>query len=161
LLAYGSIRLLLAYGPRTLPRVEQVGLDMAGFTMAFLGGLALVLLAGTIPALGAAKADARAAFGSRDPSSLPRHRLQDVLVTGQVAGALVLLVGAVLFAKSFLRAQSEDPGYSAENLLIVHIDRPSLSTFGREVRDRIERLPGVIAIGASNNSFCVATPTSE
>jgi putative ABC transport system permease protein len=76
-----------------------------------------------------------------------------VLVTGQVAGALVLLVGAVLFAKSFLRAQSEDPGYSAENLLIVHIDRPSLSTFSREVRERIERLPGVIAIGGIKQFF--------
>ena len=51
-------------------------------------------------------------------SSLPRHRLQDFLVAAQVAGALMLVVGAVLFAQSFLRAQSEDPGYPAEHLII-------------------------------------------
>lgn len=122
LLAYGSIRLLLAYGPQTLPRMEQVGLDIAALAVAFLGGLATVLLAGTVPALVAAKADARAALGARNQSSLPRHRLQDLLVTGQIAGALMLLVGAVLFAQSFIRAQGEDPGYPAENLLIVRVE---------------------------------------
>ena len=97
---------------RTLPRMEDVGLDVAALAVAFLGGLAVVIVCGTIPALVAAKADAAAAFGTRDQSSLPRHRLQDLLVSGQIAGALMLLVGAVLFAQSFLRAQREDPGYS-------------------------------------------------
>jgi predicted permease len=153
LLAYGSIRLLLAYGPRTLPRMEQVGLDTAGLAVAFLGGLAVVTLAGTIPALLAAKADARAAFGARGRASLRRHRFQDLLVTAQIAGALALLVGAVLFAQSFLRAQSEDPGYSAEKLLVVHIDRPSVRAFFREARDRIGGLPGVIAVGGIKQFF--------
>jgi putative ABC transport system permease protein len=152
-LAYGSIRLLLAYGPRTLPRMEQVELDVTGLAVAFLGGLAVVILAGTIPAFLAAKTDARAAFGVREPSSLPRRRLQDLLVTAQVAGALVLLVGAVLFAQSFVRAQSEDPGYVAENLLVVHIDRPSVSSFGLEAQKRIERLPGVVAVGGIKQFF--------
>ena len=62
----------------------------------------------------------------------------------------MLLVGAVLFAQSFLRAQSEDPGYPAENLLIVDLDLPrdrypdraASSAFFREARDRIGRLAG-------------------
>jgi putative ABC transport system permease protein len=153
LLAYGSIRLLLAYGPRTLPRMEQVGLDTAGLAVAFLGGLAVVTFAGTIPALFAAQADAREAFGVRARAGLRPHRLQDLLVTAQIAGALALLVGAVLFAQSFLRAQGEDPGYSAEKLLVVHIDRPAVRAFFREARDRIGGLPGVIAVGGIKQFF--------
>lgn len=158
LLAYGSIRLVLAYGPRAVPRIEQLGLDPAALAVAFVGGLAAVLLSGTIPALVAATVDARAAFGTRGESSLPRHRLQDLLVTGQMAGTLVLLVGALLLAQSFIRAQSEDPGYSAENLLVVHIDRPSRSAFFREAQDRIGRLPGVIAVGGIKQFFLRRNP---
>ena len=153
LLAYGSIRLLLAYGPRTLPRMEQLGLDTTGLAVAFLGGFAAVIVAGTAPALDAAKADARAAFGARDRSSVPRHRLQDLLVIGQIAGALVLLVGAVLLAQSFFRAQSEETGYSADHLLVVHIDRPAARTFASEAQDRIGRLFGVTAVGGIKQFF--------
>ena len=49
LLAYGLIRLLLAYGPRALPRMEDVGLDVAALAVAFLGGLVVVIACGTIP----------------------------------------------------------------------------------------------------------------
>ena len=158
LLAYGSIRLVLAYGPRALPRIEQLGLDPAALAVAFVGGLAVVLLSGTIPALVAAKVDARTAFGSRGESSLPQRRLQDLLVTGQMAGTLILLVGALLLAQSFIRAQSEDPGYSAENLLVVRIDRPSRSEFFREAQNRIGRLPGVIAVGGIKQFFLRRNP---
>lgn len=161
LLAYGSIRLLLAYGPQALPRMEQAGLDLAALTVAFVGGLAVVAVCGTIPAFLAAKADATAAFGTRDQSSLPRNRLQDLLVTGQIAVAVMLLVGAVLLAQSFIRAQSEEPGYPAENLLVVRIDLPragypdasARSRFFREAKDRIGRLPGVVAVGGISQFF--------
>jgi putative ABC transport system permease protein len=161
LLAYGSIRVLLAYGPRTLPRMEQVGLDLAALAVAFLGGLAVVALCGTIPALLAAKADASAAFGTRDQSSLPRNRFQDLLVTGQITVAVMLLVGAVLFAQSFIRAQGEDPGYPAQNLLVLRVelpragypDAPARARFFHEAKDRIGRLPGVVAVGAVSQFF--------
>ncbi len=110
LLAYGSIRAVLVYGPRILPRLEQTGLDLAALAVALVVGIAMVLLSGTIPALLAAKVDTRAPIRARCESSLPRHRLQDVFVTAQMAGTLILLVGALLFAQSFIRAQREDPG---------------------------------------------------
>jgi len=161
LLAYGLIRLLLAYAPRALPRMEDVGLDVAGLAVAFLGGLVVVIACGTFPALGASKADTAAAVGSRDQSSVPRGRLWDLLVTGQIAGALMLLVGALLFAQSFIRAQREDPGYRAENLLIVGLelprdhypDRAAVVAFFREAGNRIGRLPGVVAVGGITDFF--------
>ena len=159
--AYALIRLLLAYGPRALPRMDEAGLDAAAVAVALLGGLLVVVACGAFPALAAARADAGAAFSTRDPSGLPRHRLQDVLVAAQVAGAMVLVVGAVLFAQSFLRAQSEDPGYPAERLIIVPLDlprarypnRPAVAAFFREAGERIGRLPGAVSIGGITDFF--------
>jgi putative ABC transport system permease protein len=161
LLAYLLIRALLAYGPSALPRIDEVSLDATAVAVAFLAGLVVVFVCGTIPALAAAKADAGAAFSTRDQSSLPRHRLQDVLVAAQVAGALMLVVGATLFAQSFLRAQNEDPGYPAGNLVIVPLDlpraryagRPLVAAFFRQAEERITRLPGVVAVGGVTDFF--------
>ena len=73
----------------------------------------------------------------------------------------MLLVGAVLFAQSFLRAQGEDPDTLRENLLIVDLelprdhypDRAAVAAFFREARDRIGRLPGVVAVGGITDFF--------
>jgi putative ABC transport system permease protein len=161
LLSYALIGLLLAYGPRALPRMEEAGLDVTALAVAFGGGLVVVIACGTLPALAAAKADAGAAFGTRDRTSLPRGRLQDWLIAGQIAGALMLLVGAALFAESFIRARGEDPGYPAENLLIVDLelprnrypDRPAIIAFFREASDRLRQLPGVVAVGGITDFF--------
>ena len=161
LLASLLIRLLLLYGPRTLPRMETVALDTAALVAAFLGGLAVVMVASTMPALVAANTDSAAAFVTRNQSSLPRHRLQDLLVAAQIAGTLMLLVGAVLFAQSFIRAQGEDAGYAAQNLVIVDLelprdrypDRAAIERFYREASDRVGRLPGVVAVGGITDFF--------
>jgi putative ABC transport system permease protein len=160
LLALGLIRLLRAYGPTTVPRIEQLGLDPVAVGVAVLVGLVVVALCGTIPAVVAARTDA-AALTVRDRMSLSTRRLQDWLVTGQIAGALILLIGAFLFARSFVRAQGEDPGYPADNLLIVRVDLPSSAypdnraagAFMSEARDRLGRLPGVAAVGGMSDFF--------
>ena len=115
----------------------------------------------TLPALIAAKADAPP-FGTRDRSSLARRGAGRICsITAQIAGALMLLVGAVLFAQSFIRAQREDPGYPAENLLIVDLelprdrypDRAAVIAFFRQAKERIGRLPGVVAVGGITDFF--------
>jgi putative ABC transport system permease protein len=161
LLAYALIRLLIVNGPLALPRMDEVSLDATGLLVAFLGGLAVVIACGLVPALVAAKADAAVAFGTRNQSGPPRQRLQDLLVTAQIAGAMLLVVGAVLLARSFVRAQNEDPGYPSKNLIIVRLDLPRttypershLSAFYREARDRIGKLPGVVAVGGITDFF--------
>jgi putative ABC transport system permease protein len=69
LVAYAVIQLLLVYGPRSVPRMEDIGLDFAAVAVAFAGGFVVVTLCGTIPALIAARTDAAAAFATRDQSS--------------------------------------------------------------------------------------------
>jgi len=160
-LAYGLLRLLLAYGPRTIPRIEQLGLDATAVAGALLGGLVVVALCGTLPSMIATRRTSAAALATRDQSSPPKPRFHDLLVAAQIAGALVLLVGAVLFAESFVRAQGEDPGYIADDLMIVRIDLPQIEyrdaaavvTFFREARERVAAIPGVTAVGGTMDFF--------
>jgi predicted permease len=160
-IADGLIALLLAYGPHALPRIDEVALDARALAVAFLGGLVVVMACATIPALTATKSEARTTLTARDRSSLPRSGLQHVLVIGQIAGAVVLVVAALLFARSFLRAQGEDPGYRAEHLLIVRLDLPrdaypdraAVLGFFRSARARLTGLPGVVDVGAISDFF--------
>ena len=159
-LAYGLMRLLLLYGPRSIPRLEQLGLDAVAVTTALLGGLLVIIVCGTIPSLVSTRTKRAAALATRDQSSPPRTRLQDGLVAAQIAGALVLLVGAVLFAESFLRAQAEDPGYAADNLMIVRIELPrvyrdgaSWARFFNQASARLKTLPGVTGVGGTMDFF--------
>ena len=149
--AYGSIRLLLVYGPRTIPRLGEAGLDLIAIGLSFAVGLVVVLACGTIPAI----------LATRERTRGQHHRLQDLLVSAQMAGTLVLFVGAVLFAQSFLRAQSKDPGYPAQNILIARIDLPrptysdraALERFFSNVRERVGSLPGVVDVGGITDFF--------
>ena len=160
-LAFLLIRLLSVYAPRTLPRVEQIAFDAPAVAVAVLLGLVVMLVCGTTPALIAAKLDVTSAFGVRDQSSVLRARHHEWLVAAQIAAALMLVVGAVLFARSFVRASGEDPGYPADKLLIVRLDLPragypdgaAVASFFREAHDRIGRLPGVAAVGAITDFF--------
>jgi predicted permease len=159
-LGYGLMRLLLLYGPRSIPRLEQLGLDALAVTVALLGGLLVIVVCGTIPSLGATRAKRAAALATRDQSSPPRSRTQDGLVAAQIAGALVLLVGAVLFAESFMRAQAEDPGYAADDLIIARIELPrsyrddaAWARFFNEASARLETLPGVVGVGGTLDFF--------
>ena len=159
--AYGLMRVLLLYGPRTIPRIEQLGLDAAAVSAALLGGLLVITICGTIPTLLATRTQRAAALATRDRSSPLRPRLQDSLVAAQIAGALVLVVGAVLFAESFVRAQGEDPGYAADNLMIVRIELPrpayadaaSAAWFFGEASARLKTLPGVVGVGGTMDFF--------
>jgi len=110
------VRLLLAIGPANLPRLNEISLDARtlGFTvlLAVLSGLLL----GLIPALKyagpraslALRSGGRAASASRE-----RHRARSILVVGQVAMALVLLVSAGLDdPKRFQALRTVDPGFT-------------------------------------------------
>ena len=100
-------------------------IDNAAVAVAFIGvSCSLSCCAARSPPSRRRRPKLRSPSRRATVSGPPRHRFQDVLVSAQIAGALMLLVGAVLFARSFLRAQGEDPGYPAENLLIVRLDLP-------------------------------------
>jgi predicted permease len=85
-----------------------------------------------------------------------RSRLRDVLVAAEVAVALVVLVLAGLFAKSFHNAQTINPGYQPDRVLLATVDligrgyaRPAIRTFIRDAQARLAQLPGVEAVAAA------------
>src|SRR6202163_1445191 len=127
--AYAGVRLLLAIGPANLPRLSEISLDARtlGFTvlLALLSGLLL----GLIPALKyagpraslALRSGGRAASASRE-----RHRARNILVVGQVAMALVLLVSAGLMIRTFQALRTVDPGFTdAQHLQVMRISIPA------------------------------------
>jgi putative ABC transport system permease protein len=155
--AHAALRLVRAFGP-DVPRLDEVALD--GRVLAFTLGTALAtgLLFGLAPALQTSRVDLHALLqlGGRAAMAAGR-RLRDSLVVGELALAMMLLIGAGLMIGSFLRLQRVDPGFDPDGVLTVRLDLPSEEypderrrIFLPEVLRRIGALPGVRAAGATN-----------
>ena len=158
LLAFWSLRVLVALGPENLPRLEEIGIDagVLGFTM----GVSLLtgIVFGLVPALHASRPDLHDALkeGGRSAAGAGHHRLRGLLVVSEVALSLVLLIGAGLMIKSFYRLLQVDPGYRTENVLTFRLSLPSaryaedhqVLGFYRRLQEKIAALPDVRAAGA-------------
>jgi putative ABC transport system permease protein len=143
-----------------LPRGEAVGVDVR--VLVFTLGISLVtgLVFGLAPALAAARTELNDALkeGGRGARGGARdRRFRHALVIGEVAIAMVLLVGAALMIQSFLRLRRVDPGFRPENVLAADISLPSsrykngrqVLNFQRQLLERIATLPGVRSVGAA------------
>jgi putative ABC transport system permease protein len=127
-----------------------------GFTV----GVTLLtgLVFGVAPALQASKVDLNESLkeGARSASGAGRHRMLRSLVVAEVALSLILLIGAGLMMRSFMRLQHTNPGFNPENLLTLRVDLPEakyntpekLHVFFKELIGRVSALPGVQAAGA-------------
>jgi predicted permease len=114
-LAYAGVRLLVAIGPSSLPRLNEVAIDERALAFTFvLSGLS-GLLFGLIPALkysGIRPGSALVSAGRTVSVSRERHRARNLLVVGQVAMALVLLMSAGLMIRTFGALRKVDPGFA-------------------------------------------------
>ena len=144
--------------PVPIPRLHEVGLDP---TLALLAtGLCLLigLALGSIPAL-RDRGEALLPFREDDGRSTAgggKLRGRSVLVTAQVALALVLLVGSGLLLRTFTQLRAVDPGFHEREALTFQVGlpaarydgRPAALAFHRELRERLATLPGVRDVGA-------------
>ena len=130
LLAWGGVQGFIAFSPGNIPRLSELGVDWEILTYSLLLTFATGLLFGLAPALKSSRPELSSALreGSRTGgggfSLLRRHRLRNLLVIGEVAMALVLLVGAGLMVRSFTALLSEDTGLKADRVLTVEISLP-------------------------------------
>jgi predicted permease len=160
LLALWGIDLFRTFGPANLPRLREVNLDgrVMGFTM--LAALLSGLIFGLAPAMQSSRADLNESLkegGRAGTESHGRKRLRGLLVVAEVALTLVLLVGAGLLLKSFLRLQEVNPGFQPDHLLTAQISLPparyaedqKIIAFYQELISRMKSLPGVQAVGIS------------
>src|SRR5947208_4763301 len=153
--------LLMSMLPEGAPRLDQIGIDYRVLTFA-LGVSALTgILFGIVPALQASKLDVTRALkeGGRSGEGHRRTSARSLLLIGEVALSLMLLVGAGLLIKSFLRLQEVRPGFNTHNVLIANLalqgpkykdDQPCVEFF-RQLKERLEVVPGVQAAGGSVN----------
>ncbi len=160
-LAHWGGKLVIAIGPESIPRLKETRLDGLVLGFGLVISLATGLLFGLAPALQASKYDLNDALkesGRGGGGSLRRQRVRTLLVVSQVALASVLLIGAGLMIKSFLRLQAVNPGLAVRNILTVKI-KPNRMNYPEEhqrvnlykqVVHRLEALPGVQAAGAIN-----------
>jgi putative ABC transport system permease protein len=158
LLAYWGSDLILAFSPDHLLRGNRIGVDarVLGFALGVSALTALV--SGLIPALQFSKPDLNEALkesGRTTSGSFARLRLRNFLVISEIALALMLLIGAGLLVKSFVRLLQVDPGFATERAvaLEVHVwgryrTPEQRRNFFNESLGRISTLPGVEAAGA-------------
>jgi putative ABC transport system permease protein len=122
-LAYGGVRLLKAFEPGRLPRLQEITVDGRVLTFALLVSILSGILLGLIPAfrhaagrLSGMLSGARGAGDNRE-----RVRTRNGLVVAQVALALVLLVSAGLMIRTFVAMRSVAPGFDTNGLQTVRI----------------------------------------
>jgi len=150
-----GLRAISSLGPDFIPRLDEVSIDpgVLGFTLLVMAATALVF--GLLPARAAAKLDLnralKAEFGTA--TGIGRSGFRRLLVTVEIALAVVLLVGAGLLVSSFIRLTSIDVGYDPENLLHLNISLPATAypdaeshlSYYDQLVERLEALPGVSA----------------
>ena len=161
-LSTAGMRVLLALGPSSLPRLDTITLDLP--TLAFTLGVSLItgLLFGLAPVLQTRKWNWHDALKeSTRGSSAGRGRVnaRRLLVISEVALALMLLVGGGLMVRSFGRLRAVDPGFNPDHLLTMtvslagstHSTRPQRVAFFDDLLQRVNSLPGVQSASAINH----------
>jgi predicted permease len=162
--AYWGIRWIEISMPADNPPPYWMRFTLDGPVLLYTLGISVLtgLLFGLAPALQALKTDLHETLkegGRGAGGSLRRNRLRSGLVVAQVALSLVLLVSASLFVRSFLNLQDERGGLETSHLMSMRIYLPAGryekdADMSRRVEDvvrRLETLPGVEAVSASNN----------
>jgi len=153
--AYGALKLLLAIGPETLPRLRDITIDPAVLGFTLLASLLSGLFFGAIPILKysgphlvtAIRSATRTSSHSRE-----RHRARSVLVVAQVALALVLLVASGLMIRTFQTLRNVQPGFTRPGevqMLRVSIpesvqaDAERVARTYNEILEKVAAIPGV------------------
>ena len=153
-LGFAADRALTAWGSKQLPMGIPVALDARVLLFAVALSLITGILTGIFPALQLARTDLNSTLrdeGRGFSGSRSRARLRSLLVVGQVALSLLLLIGAGLLVRSFERLVRVDPGFAADHLLTMEISLPTRKyakpdqqiAFFRDLVDRVSALPGV------------------
>jgi predicted permease len=129
-LAYAGVRILVAIGPSNLPRLNEIAMDARALGFTFVLSVLSGLLFGLIPALKYTNPRSSVVLqsgGRTISASREHHRARNLLVVGQVAMALVLLMSAGLMIRTFGALRRVDPGFAdPQRLQTVRISIPDL-----------------------------------
>lgn len=158
-LAAGAVRVFRALAPGGIPRIAEVGLDAR--VLAFASGLSVLtaLLVGLAPAVRASRADLAQALREGGRSGPARHtRLNSVLVTLELAMAVLLVAGAATLARSFAAFIAWNPGFETRHLALFNLSPaaarydtgPKLGALWDRLESGLAAVPGVAAVGTAS-----------
>jgi predicted permease len=162
-LADASVRFIKIIGSDMLPRMQEVGLDLRVFGFALAVTVATGVLSGLAPALGAARTDLAKTLkedDQRSGGSRTGQRYRKLLLVGQVAMAMVLVVAAGLLTRTFFQLLKADPGFQPARVLTFTISLPAGKYTSNEkivdiydrILARLGSLPGVQAAGIAETA---------
>jgi len=159
LLAGWAVDAVAALGPRGIPRLDSVAVD--GRALAFAIGVASItgILFGLVPALHATRPDVAQVLRRSSPAAVHdgSGRTRGILIVGEMALAVVLLAGAGLLGRSFLRLVATDPGLRTEGVTTFSVNLPEAKypnfrqqwQFADRLIERLRRLPGAQDVGVT------------
>jgi putative ABC transport system permease protein len=153
LMAMWGVDLLLKMNAEKIPRAYEISLDSN--VLLFTVGVSLLtgIVFGLVPAFQSSKVDLNDTLkeGGRTGIGIMRAGLRNGLVVAEVAMAIVLLVGAGLLIRSFMRLQHVNPGFEPRNLLVLQLSLPDFkykepqqkNAFFEQLLAQVRTLPGV------------------
>ena len=172
--SWGGLKLFIAAAPPGFPRLDELALDASVLGFTALVVMATAVVFGIVPAIQASKTNLVSSLkesGRGGTDGVTRQYLRSVLVTAQIALALVLLIGAGLMINSFVRVQKNDLGADAHNVLTFDFrfaQTDAIKPYGRyrgiglwdvsplpaltfdRILERMRGLPGVVSAAIVN-----------
>jgi putative ABC transport system permease protein len=179
-LAGGAVGLLIAFWglaaitkllPTDFPRLNEIHMDLRVLGFTFAASVLTGIIFGLAPALQISRSDVQEAIretGRGTAGSLRQSRFRQALIVVEVALSVVLLAGAGLLFRSFMRLQSVNTGFVAQQVLTAKLtpsgpnytNNADFTKFYNQVIEKVEAIPGVQDAGVINTLPLYKGPTS-
>ena len=162
LAAQSGVAGLVALAPENLPRLESVSVSVPVLLFAFLLSTAVAVGLGAFTAVRATRGDVRKGLvesGRGQAGSQSSQRVGRAIVAAQIAITLVLVIGAGLLGRSFMKVLEVNPGFRVDKILAMDVSlpwvedpklKPAQGVFFSELIDRLKQIPGVRTVGAAS-----------
>jgi putative ABC transport system permease protein len=168
-LAFWGVDLIIGAYHGNLPRVGQIAVNSTVLVFTLAISLLAGLVLGLVPAINSSHRqlqDDLQSAGRGKSTSRASSRFRNFLIISQVALTLILLIGAGLLGRSFQRLMEVNPGFQTESAVAMTVSTPEnmtafgmedpaaqrrLAQFYQELLERLNALPGVIAVGGTNS----------
>jgi putative ABC transport system permease protein len=165
ILGFVGVRVLLGINPGNIPRIGEDGSAVAldWNILLFTLGVSILtgILFGLVPAVSASRLDLVTALndnGGHSGIGVRSSKFRSALVIGEMALTVVLVIGAALLVRTFLKLQSVDPGFATQNVISMAMsvsgDRfqktAPVAQVVRDGSDRLLAIPGVLDVGVTN-----------
>lgn len=162
-LAFVALRFVRLLGPQSVPRISDIGIGVPSLAFTFAICIVSTILFGLAPALRVSCVDVQRVLQDAGRTSAGvsaiwgrGNHLRRSLVIAEIALCVIMLAGAGLLIRSFVRVRNVDPGFDAHNVLTLELtmtgerykDKESVLADYRQLWQRLESLPGVTSAGA-------------